>query len=102
MQIITMRDYIPKIMGREAFDEYVGPYAGYDDSVNPSVSNVFTTAAFRFGHVTISPRLRRLNESFQEHQRFSSLNLQQTFFSPWRLVTEGEHQTRHHQRFMPI
>ncbi|XP_058605252.1 thyroid peroxidase isoform X2 [Onychostoma macrolepis] len=88
-QIITMRDYVPKIMGREAFDEYIGPYVGYDDSVNPSVSNVFATAAFRFGHVTISPRLRRLNESFQEHQRFSSLNLQQTFFSPWRLVREG-------------
>uniref|UniRef100_A0A671M6Q2 Thyroid peroxidase n=1 Tax=Sinocyclocheilus anshuiensis TaxID=1608454 RepID=A0A671M6Q2_9TELE len=41
--IITTRDYIPKIMGREAFDEYLGPYAGYDDSVNPSVSNVFAT-----------------------------------------------------------
>uniref|UniRef100_A0A671MA70 Thyroid peroxidase n=1 Tax=Sinocyclocheilus anshuiensis TaxID=1608454 RepID=A0A671MA70_9TELE len=25
------------------FDEYLGPYAGYDDSVNPSVSNVFAT-----------------------------------------------------------
>uniref|UniRef100_A0A673GHE6 Thyroid peroxidase n=1 Tax=Sinocyclocheilus rhinocerous TaxID=307959 RepID=A0A673GHE6_9TELE len=87
--IITMRDYVPKIMGREAFDEYLGPYAGYNDSVNPSVSNVFATAAFRFGHVTISPRLRRLNESFQEHQRFSSLSLHQTFFSPWRLVREG-------------
>ncbi|XP_042629395.1 thyroid peroxidase [Cyprinus carpio] len=88
-QIITMRDYIPKILGREAFDEYLGPYAGYNDSVNPSVSNVFATAAFRFGHVTISPRLWRLNESFQEHQHFSSLKLQQSFFSPWRLVREG-------------
>lgn len=89
LQIITMRDYIPKILGREAFDEYLGPYAGYNDSVNPSVSNVFATAAFRFGHVTISPRLWRLNESFQEHQHFSSLKLQQSFFSPWRLVREG-------------
>lgn len=88
-QIITMRDYVPKIIGREAFDEYIGPYEGYKDWVNPSVSNVFATAAFRFGHVTISPLLRRLNESFQEHERFPSLNLHQTFFSPWRLIKQG-------------
>ncbi|XP_051578796.1 thyroid peroxidase-like [Myxocyprinus asiaticus] len=88
-QIITMRDYIPKIIGQDAFEKYVGPYKGYNDSLNPSVSNVFATAAFRFGHATISPVLRRLNESFHEHERFSSLNLHQTFFSPWRLVREG-------------
>ncbi|XP_055027423.2 thyroid peroxidase [Misgurnus anguillicaudatus] len=88
-QIITMRDYIPKIIGQESFDNHLGPYKGYDVVLNPSVSNVFATAAFRFGHATISPVLRRLNESFQEHERFSSLNLHQTFFSPWRLVKEG-------------
>ncbi|XP_039518867.1 thyroid peroxidase-like [Pimephales promelas] len=88
-QIITMRDYIPKIIGQAAFDEYIGPYEGYNDSVNPSVSNVFATAAFRFGHVTISPVLTRLNRSFQEHERFPSLSLHQTFFSPWRLVQQG-------------
>ncbi|XP_067311019.1 thyroid peroxidase [Pseudorasbora parva] len=88
-QIITIRDYVPKIIGREAFDEHIGPYEGYNDSVNPSVSNVFATAAFRFGHVTISPALRRLNQSFQEHERFPSLSLHQTFFSPWRLIKEG-------------
>ncbi|XP_030626180.1 thyroid peroxidase [Chanos chanos] len=88
-QIITMRDYIPKIIGEQAFDQHIGPYEGYNDSVNPSVSNVFATAAFRFGHATISAKLQRLNESFQEHELYPSLNLHQTFFSPWRLVREG-------------
>ncbi|KAA0711650.1 Thyroid peroxidase [Triplophysa tibetana] len=88
-QIITMRDYIPKIIGQECFDKSVGEYEGYDASLNPSVSNVFSTAAFRFGHATISASLKRLNESFQEHERFSSVDLHQTFFSPWRLVREG-------------
>ncbi|KAG9268743.1 thyroid peroxidase [Astyanax mexicanus] len=88
-QIITMRDYIPKILGDEAFEETVGSYEGYDESLNPSVSNVFATAAFRFGHATISAQIRRLNESFQEHPNFSSLNLHQTFFSPWRIIREG-------------
>ncbi|KAK3563735.1 hypothetical protein QTP86_034458 [Hemibagrus guttatus] len=88
-QIITMRDYIPKIIGEEVFDQIIGPYEGYDDAINPSVSNVFATAAFRFGHATISTHISRLNESFQEHEHFPSLKLHQTFFSPWRIIREG-------------
>ncbi|KAL7873060.1 hypothetical protein AOLI_G00121310 [Acnodon oligacanthus] len=88
-QIITMRDYIPKVLGKEAFDQIIGRYEGYDETINPSVSNVFATAAFRFGHATISAQMRRLNESFQEHPHFSSLDLHKTFFSPWRIIREG-------------
>ncbi|CAL8284876.1 unnamed protein product, partial [Lota lota] len=88
-QIITMRDYIPKIIGQDSFNRYIGPYMGYDPTVNPSASNVFATAAFRFGHATISTVVRRLNESFQTHEHFTPLRLHHTFFSPWRIVKEG-------------
>ncbi|XP_058143825.2 thyroid peroxidase [Dasypus novemcinctus] len=88
-QIITMRDYIPKILGPEAFQRYVGPYKGYDSTVNPTVSNVFSTAAFRFGHATIHPLVRRLDAHFQEHPDLPRLQLHDVFFSPWRLVKEG-------------
>ncbi|XP_042070084.1 thyroid peroxidase [Haplochromis burtoni] len=88
-QIITLRDYAPKIIGPESFKHYIGPYRGYDPSVDPSIANVFAAAAFRFGHATISPILCRLNESFQEDERFPHLRLHNTLFSPWRIVKEG-------------
>ncbi|KAK7904613.1 hypothetical protein WMY93_017220 [Mugilogobius chulae] len=88
-QIITMRDYIPKIIGPVSYDDHIGPYKGYDPAVDPSAANVFATAAFRFGHATISSTLLRLNQSFQEHESFPHLKLHNTFFSPWRIVKEG-------------
>ncbi|KAG7226315.1 hypothetical protein INR49_003067, partial [Caranx melampygus] len=88
-QVINMRDYVPKIIGPECFEHYIGPYGGYDPNTNPSASNVFATAAFRFGHATISPILRRMNENFQETEHLPHLRLHDTFFSPWRIVKEG-------------
>lgn len=88
-QIITLRDYVPSILGPEAFGQHVGPYKGYDPTVDPTVSNVFSTAAFRFGHTTVHPLVRRLDASFQEQPGLPPLPLQDAFFSPWRLLEEG-------------
>ena len=89
-QIITLRDYTPRILGPEAFGQHVGPYRGYDPSVDPTVSNVFSTAAFRFGHATIHPLVRRLDAGFQESPG-PRLLLRDAFFRPWRLLEEGGH-----------
>ncbi|XP_025209661.1 thyroid peroxidase isoform X4 [Theropithecus gelada] len=89
IQIITLRDYVPRILGPEAFQQYVGPYEGYDSTANPTVSNVFSTAAFRFGHATIHPLVRRLDAGFQEHPDLPGLWLHEAFFSPWMLLHGG-------------
>lgn len=88
-QIITLRDYIPKIIGPDAFNQYIGLYTGYDPTVNPTVSNIFSTAAFRFGHATIQPVVRRLNAQYLDDPELPNLHLHEVFFSPWRLIKEG-------------
>ncbi|KAF1508565.1 Thyroid peroxidase, partial [Eudyptula minor] len=88
-QIITLRDYIPKIIGPDAFNLYIGLYTGYDPTMNPTVSNVFSTAAFRFGHATIQPIVRRLNAQYLDDPELPNLHLHEVFFSPWRLIKGG-------------
>ena len=41
----------------------LGTYDGYRPDVNPSITNVFATSAFRFGHSLINPIIRRLDEN---------------------------------------
>nr|XP_015202138.1 PREDICTED: eosinophil peroxidase-like [Lepisosteus oculatus] len=88
-QVITYRDYLPRILGERMMQLQVGPYTGYDENVDPRISNVFATAAFRFAHLTIQPSMFRLDENYNEHRQFPSVLLHNAFFANWRLVFEG-------------
>ncbi|XP_055523825.1 uncharacterized protein LOC129717733 [Wyeomyia smithii] len=58
-QHITFREFLPIILGKQVcrlFNlelETSGFYKGYDPSTNPTVTNEFAAAAFRFGHSLI-------------------------------------------------
>ncbi|KAM8829300.1 eosinophil peroxidase [Spinachia spinachia] len=88
-QVFVFRDYLPHIVGDEAMRRQLGRYPGYDPNVDPTISNVFATAAYRFAHLAIQPFLARLDENYRESPRFPNVPLFKAFFTPWRVVYEG-------------
>ncbi|KAG7511877.1 hypothetical protein JOB18_013211 [Solea senegalensis] len=88
-QVFVFRDYLPHILGEDAVRTQIGPYRSYNPNIDPSVSNVFATAAYRFAHLAIQPVLSRLNAMYREDVRLPSVPLFKAFFTPWRIVFEG-------------
>ncbi len=58
IQSITYNEWLPIILGVDALPDY----AGYNDTVNPAIDQVFASALFRLGHTLLSHELQRLNE----------------------------------------
>ncbi|XP_074495897.1 eosinophil peroxidase-like [Sebastes fasciatus] len=88
-QVLTFRDFLPLIVGPDSTAKWLSTYPGYDEKVDPSISNVFATAAYRFGHLMLQPFIFRLNEQYQESTEHPSPLLHKSLFTPWRIVFEG-------------
>lgn len=88
-QVFVFRDYLPHIVGPDAMRRHLGRYPGYNANVDPSIANVFATAAYRFAHLAIQPFLFRLDANYREHPQFPSVPLFKAFFTPWRVIFEG-------------
>ncbi len=56
VQAITYNEFLPRLLGGRA----VGRYQGWDRRADAGICTEFSTAAFRFGHSMVSPRLLRL------------------------------------------
>ncbi|MEM1182919.1 MAG: peroxidase family protein [Acidobacteriota bacterium] len=84
MQVITYREFLPALLGPDA----LRPYQGYRDDVDASIANDFSTAAYRFGHSTLSPSMLRLSADGSAIDA-GHLALRDAFFQSHRLTTEG-------------
>ncbi len=81
IQKITYEDYLPKVFGVPAFNDFVGPYPGYMPEVDPGVPNSFATAAYRYGHSLIRSKFDRLDVNYRPLP-IGPLNLVDMFFNP--------------------
>ena len=79
IQNIVYHEWLPA-MGVE-----VSAYSGYDDSINPSIFNLFSAAAYRWGHTMINNEILRLNEDGTPIAA-GHLELRDGFFKPTEVL----------------
>jgi len=84
MQAITYNEFIPALLGQGA----LSPYSGYNPNVDASIANIFSTAAYRFGHSMLSPQILRLDQNLNTIAE-GNLPLMDAFFSPEIITDEG-------------
>jgi len=84
IQVITYREYLPALLGGGA----LVPYDGYDSTVDASITNLFSSACYRYGHSALSSTLLRLDANGAEIAE-GSLALRDAFFTPSRIIDEG-------------
>jgi len=63
-------------------------YSRYNAAVNPGITNVFSAAAFRYGHTTINSNIVRMSNDGKIMEQGNTL-LKEIFFNPMTLMEAG-------------
>ncbi|XP_037094384.1 peroxidase-like [Pollicipes pollicipes] len=88
MQHITAAEYLPLLLGEKLARSAgllplkEGYFYGYSNTTDPTIANVFATAAFRFGHSQIQGLIKMMG-AFDKTEDFTQLH--RLFFNPTRL-----------------
>lgn len=85
-QIIIYKEWLPRIVGFEAMQRFDlnlnHEYSSdYDTHINPSITNEFSSAAFRFGHSTVDGKLN----IHRDHKIDEIVDIPEVMFNPARL-----------------
>lgn len=92
LQHITYNEFLPLLLGKKAVEDFEikidesKPYEGYDDTIDPSLFNVFGAAAFRFGHSLVPDMQYLLGPNNSTHGK---VPLHETFFNTKILYHDG-------------
>ncbi|CAH1270785.1 PXDN [Branchiostoma lanceolatum] len=95
MQKITYGEDLPHVLGPDAMTKFhltlvqSGFFSGYDPSVDPTISNVFATAAYRFGHSLVQGLFRRHDPDFNPGS-LCPIELAFGFFNPSHIFNNDQ------------
>lgn len=76
-QHITYNEFLPLLVGDEImqlYELYPDMYCGYNKSVDASISNAFTTAAFRYGHAMVDEFIN-YNETSNDYTKRNNTDI---------------------------
>lgn len=80
-QKITFEEFLPTMTGRR-----LPKYQGYNEHVNPTLSDIFTTAAYRVGHTMVPNQITRKGPNMS---KMPSIPFTKMFFRKTSVLTEG-------------
>ncbi|KAJ3627107.1 hypothetical protein MTP99_014513 [Tenebrio molitor] len=88
LQVITYKEFLPIVIGNAAMEQFdLSLSSGteyshdYDESIEPSATNEFAAAAFRFGHSTVDGLLKIYGKKRMDEMIF----IPETMFQPSRM-----------------
>lgn len=81
IQMITYNEHLPALVGNNALPAYTG----YDESINPTIYNEFSAAAYRLGHSMVSETIQRLDANNNTIDA-GPLSLRNAFFTAPQLL----------------
>ncbi|MFK7884329.1 MAG: peroxidase family protein, partial [Phycisphaerales bacterium] len=84
MQRITYNEFLPVLLGSDAMPRY----NGYREQVDPGITNVFATAAYRVGHTMLPSKLKRVDSDGNAAAE-GDIALLNAFFSPDEISDNG-------------
>ena len=77
LQAIAYNEFLPSVLGSGAIPQY----RGYQSNTNPTITNEFATAGYRFGHSTLDGDVARMNDDGSQPAG-GDLELREAFFNP--------------------
>ena len=83
LQKIIYKEWLPALLGD---DTGIPEFTGFDESVDPTVSNFFSTAAFRVGHTFLNEQVTRIDSRYRP---MPPLGLNETFMVPELVREDG-------------
>ncbi|XP_076752615.1 uncharacterized protein LOC143424444 [Xylocopa sonorina] len=93
VQHITYREYLPIVLGQDVMKIFglellrKGYFEDYDPTVNPTIVNSFSTAAYRFGHSLVQKSFVRFDSNHEPI--FNNVSIHDELTNPANLETAG-------------